>query len=145
MEKHLRDITEHELRSSMELNCFGVISFTSILFTTLCNMRGSRKFWLCGGGGTLHFFCCCLFQSSNVFHRGSYGPPSRSIWTQGVQLLLEGVPYQNSQGILLSLVIFRRVRPLPPPFTGSAHGESYRSMCHHSMRFISLLACFTSL
>ena len=26
----------------------------------------------------------------NVFDRGSYGPPSRSNWTPGVQLLLEG-------------------------------------------------------
>ena len=35
-----------------------------------------------------------LFLATNVFHRRQYGPPSRSIWTHWVQMLLEGDPYQ---------------------------------------------------
>ena len=44
-----------------------------------------------GGGGPDNVF----FFVKNVFHREPYGPPSRSNWTQGVQLLFEGCPYQN--------------------------------------------------
>ena len=36
-----------------------------------------------------------VFFVINVFHRGLYGPTSRCIWTQGLQLLLERVPYQK--------------------------------------------------
>ena len=35
-----------------------------------------------------------LFLVIDVFHRGPYGPPSRGKRTQGVQLLIERVPYQ---------------------------------------------------
>ena len=33
-----------------------------------------------------------MFLVINIFHRGSYKPPSRSNWTQGVQLLFEEGP-----------------------------------------------------
>ena len=39
-------------------------------------------------GGVLTMIC---FKGINVFHRWPYAPPSRSNWTQGVQLLPEGV------------------------------------------------------
>ena len=45
-------------------------------------MCESRKF----SQGVLKTFLFII-----VFHRGRYEPPSRSNWTQGVQLLLEGV------------------------------------------------------
>ena len=35
-----------------------------------------------------------IFLAINLFHNGSSGPPSRSNWTRGVRLLLEGGPYQ---------------------------------------------------
>ena len=41
-----------------------------------------------GGGGAE------LFLIINVFHRGPYGSLSRSNWTRGVLLLLEGDAYQ---------------------------------------------------
>ena len=36
----------------------------------------------------------------NVFYRGPYEPPSRGVWGHGVQLLLEGGPYQYFEGNL---------------------------------------------
>ena len=56
-------------------------------------MRGSRKFrWKGGGGGgeRVEVLKTYFVSVINVFHRGLYGPPSRSDWIR-VQLLLEGV------------------------------------------------------
>ena len=36
-----------------------------------------------------------VLKVTNVFHRVTYGPPSRSNWPQGVQMFLEGVPYHT--------------------------------------------------
>ena len=47
-----------------------------------------------------------LFSNQHIF-MGHYGPPSRSNWTQWVQLLLEGSPYQNFKGNLWPLLIFQ--------------------------------------
>ena len=51
----------------------------------------------------------------HVYYRGSYGPPSRSNWTQGVQLLLEGGPYQFSNETYSNLW-FSGGRGQYPPF-----------------------------
>ena len=82
------------------------------LFTVPCSKNGSlSRYWYSysscadpkktiakgGSGWSLQYFlsfilsCFNLLLFINVFHRGSYGPPSRSSWNPGVQLLLEVV------------------------------------------------------
>ena len=55
------------------------------------------------------FLLLSFFSVINLFHRGPYGPSSRHSWTQRVQLLLEGCPYQNFKGNTQPLVSFQRM------------------------------------
>ena len=54
-----------------------------------------------------------MILAIKVFHRGPYGPPSTSDWTQGiqlilgVQLLLEGSVHVNTSKKTYQLVIFK--------------------------------------
>ena len=49
--------------------------------TKILSMGGSRKFRPGGGGGGPDNIFFLLFLDISVFHRGSYGPPTRSNWT----------------------------------------------------------------
>ena len=64
-------------------------TFTTIPLKYFIFLQLSSQGLLCvRGGGAENILVI------NVFHRGSYGPHSRSNWTRGIQLLLDGGSYQ---------------------------------------------------
>ena len=72
-------------------------------------------------GGPENFF---LFLVIIAFHKGPYGPPSRSNWTQKVQLLLKGFRTSISKETYCNLRFLGEgvLTPCtPPPSSGSAH------------------------
>ena len=54
---------------------------------------GSKQ--VCKGWGGRGWELDNVYLVTNMFHRGPYKPPSRSIWTHRVQLLPNGGTYQN--------------------------------------------------
>ena len=82
-------------------------------------MHGSSKFSQRGPGNVFFFLFFLSFLVINIFHRGPYGPPLRSNWTNG----------SNCISMAASTCILRKHSAtcffqgtLDPPPSGSAHG-----------------------
>ena len=74
-----------------------------------------------GGGGPENIFVI------NISHRGPNGPPSRSNWTKGVQLLLEGSVPVFLRKHIATCDFQGGPRPLYPRPSGSSHEK-----CKHN-------------